>query len=730
MTRSGVRMKRSSRSSKAGVSDLTGASAAAGPEADGPATPNPVAWLRAHPALAALLALSLILLLAHSWVYRFLTDDAYISFRYARNLADGHGLVFNPGMERVEGYSNFLWVLILAGFDALGAPIEISAQVLSVAATVGLWVLIVHETLRWLPAPGRAWLVLVPAWAMAMTRSVAVWSTSGLETRLFELLLVAAALRLVREVEAVMGGAASRPWAAVLLALAALTRPDGMLLSVSALAMAGAWLLAHGRFQPRQFAMLVAPFVILVGAHLAFRLAYYGEWLPNTYHVKIGGRLWWDLGFLYVSAFVLEYACYLWIPLLVSGVTALVRQGRSFFPLLIAGMLIPHMVYVVAIGGDHFEYRPLDLIFPFAFLLIYHGARAWARTPLRTAGGAVLLAAMAIGLWELPFQAHRQMPDFHAAGFPGGWMHRVEAREFLSPDRDPIYSLPGLRRIAEMHRRLVSGITTHFAGIRQEEHRWFLASVKPSGLALRQLMDDGRLPRDTYLALPCVGVISYVTGLRVLDMSGLNDSHVARSPFFQKWTLAHDKKATEEYVLSRGADLWTGVRPVCAVDSADFNQALEETLAGKATYFAAAIGNHDYLLGRPLDLERLARLIPRLRFDAMSDARFRERSTSDAIAMYQERLSEAPDDDAARTRLATLLGDRGEFARALPLFEEAAARNPDDGRLWMRVGWCHAGLGKPREAVEALEKSIAISRSQGQNETAADAERILGTLVK
>src|SRR5215468_3827839 len=75
-----------------------------------------------------LLALALLgtlgLLLWHAAVYWFLTDDGYISFRYARNLAHGHGLVFNPGHERVEGYTNLLWVLILAAGNLLGAPPE------------------------------------------------------------------------------------------------------------------------------------------------------------------------------------------------------------------------------------------------------------------------------------------------------------------------------------------------------------------------------------------------------------------------------------------------------------------------------------------------------------------------------------------------------------------------------------------------------------------------------
>ena len=64
----------------------------------------------------ALLAGNLPWLVALAWLASaawFLCDEAFISFRYARNLVEGHGLVFNPG-ERVEGYANFPWVLELA----------------------------------------------------------------------------------------------------------------------------------------------------------------------------------------------------------------------------------------------------------------------------------------------------------------------------------------------------------------------------------------------------------------------------------------------------------------------------------------------------------------------------------------------------------------------------------------------------------------------------------------
>ena len=67
----------------------------------------------------------------------FLCDDAFISFRYVRNLLEGHGLVFNPG-EYVEGYSNFLWVLELAAiWELSGVAPERAAPWLSVAFTAG-----------------------------------------------------------------------------------------------------------------------------------------------------------------------------------------------------------------------------------------------------------------------------------------------------------------------------------------------------------------------------------------------------------------------------------------------------------------------------------------------------------------------------------------------------------------------------------------------------------------
>ena len=67
----------------------------------------------------------------------FVCDDAFISFRYARNLLEGHGLVYNPG-EYVESYSNFLWVLELTALGGVfGLRPEHTAPWLLVACTGG-----------------------------------------------------------------------------------------------------------------------------------------------------------------------------------------------------------------------------------------------------------------------------------------------------------------------------------------------------------------------------------------------------------------------------------------------------------------------------------------------------------------------------------------------------------------------------------------------------------------
>src|SRR3954469_12452647 len=133
-----------------------------------------------------LLAIAAVVLVVHACAYDFVTDDAYISFVFSRNLAEHGQLAFNVG-QPVEGYTNFLWTAILGLLMMLGARPEVTSLVLGAACAVGT----LYVTFRVLDrALGRAsWWSLVPAVLLASSSGFACWTSGGLETQLFTLLV-------------------------------------------------------------------------------------------------------------------------------------------------------------------------------------------------------------------------------------------------------------------------------------------------------------------------------------------------------------------------------------------------------------------------------------------------------------------------------------------------------------------------------------------------------------
>lgn len=150
------------------------------------------------------------------------------------------------------------------------------------------------------------------------------------------------------------------------LAAASYTRPEGLLIAACCFGwFAGQRILTSKRLRldPADAFSLVAPFVVLVVAHFFFRHAYYGEWWPNTYYAK-HVRPWYESGFRYLWAAALETGLYLLLPLAVLALRETWRARRDLsyaLPLLCIGL---HAAYLFRIGGDHFEYRPLDFYWP------------------------------------------------------------------------------------------------------------------------------------------------------------------------------------------------------------------------------------------------------------------------------------------------------------------------------------------------------------------------------
>jgi hypothetical protein len=316
-------------------------------------------------------------LVVHARQLWFVCDDAFISFRYARNLVDGAGLVFNAG-ERVEGYTNFLWTLVSAAALALGARPETVVPVVSAVCAVATGAL------------------------LAANSGYAAWATGGLETASFTLCVTALVLVLARALDRSDGRAivATAPLAL----LVVLGRPDGHLVAgVATLALA--WAAARGRIAGKTFGLWLALWLVPDALYQGWRVAYYGHVFPNSFALRGSGFSIAEGGG-YVGGAIVRLGLWLWaLPFLVLAV-----RRRAFA---LAGAIVPLACAVIAlqagfvalVGGDFMDLgRYLVPVLPLAAIL---AGAAWAqvvaeaarRPAARTAlASAVLVAAVGLGV--------------------------------------------------------------------------------------------------------------------------------------------------------------------------------------------------------------------------------------------------------------------------------------------------------------------------------------------
>jgi hypothetical protein len=340
--------------------------------------------------------------------YYVLIDDAMISMTYARNLADGQGLVWQAG-PHVEGYTNFLWTIWMGFLHLLPFPertVGLSVMV-SGAAILVATLLVVRSLCRRL-VPDRPWVPPAAMLLVGLCFSLDFWTLRGMETGLCALLL-ALAVHLVLGLRAevsdrrvVMLG--------VVLAAAVLTRDDMIVAALVVLAFA-AYFQRH-RWR-RSLGIAGGILLAAFAAHAAFRLAYYGDALPNTYYLKLAGiplntRLHRGLVGL---AWTTLTGLYLTFALAALALVCARRTSREPALALLAGVVASECVYSVYVGGDfaeqlQFPNRFLAPVLPLAMVLAAVGLSDLARREGRRGArlGAVgfgivllILAAVAQG---------------------------------------------------------------------------------------------------------------------------------------------------------------------------------------------------------------------------------------------------------------------------------------------------------------------------------------------
>ncbi len=153
-------------------------------------------------------------------------DDSFISFRYAENLVSGHGLVYNPG-EIVEGYTCFLWVILLAIGTAIGIPAPLFSQILGSLLLIGT-VLLIFYAYRFIKSIDSN-TSAAAALFLGTCGIFGPWASSGMEVGMFTFLLLFSILLYIHAGEA-SNGKRSFALLGILLGTLAMTRPEGILI--------------------------------------------------------------------------------------------------------------------------------------------------------------------------------------------------------------------------------------------------------------------------------------------------------------------------------------------------------------------------------------------------------------------------------------------------------------------------------------------------------------------
>ncbi len=444
-------------------------------------------------------------LVARFW---FVTDDAYISFRYARNLAEGNGLRYNPGEHLpVEGFSNYPWVALAACVERFGGdPTRVMPAVSALAGS--LLLLLVFRALRGPLALSRP-VAFGATLVLACCTPFAVWSTGGLETMTFALVLFAAFERLVlaRRAHGLAGG--------LLVLLAALSRQEGVYWG--ALVLAAAWASRRARREPIARALCVALAVAGLGFALftAWRLHTYGAFLQSSASAKLAGGLRSDRlarGLRYVAVQHLTTLSLCAIPL---GAAAGLARARRPVGAAVLVFALGFPVFAILVSGDFMAFGRF-LAPGLAF-----GALAWGYLleDVRRAGGRAACTATALGLAVLSL-------------LPAWDLHLVPA---------------SVRRALDFRAQL-EGIPSEFAYWRRqklETQRWV-----QRGRALAQISRPG----DSIL-LSAIGAIGYYSNLFVFDRLGLVTREVALLPppaDISDRMPGHDHPVSFEWFLERG----------------------------------------------------------------------------------------------------------------------------------------------------------------------------------
>ncbi len=409
-----------------------------------------------------------------------LADDAMISMKYAKNLSEGNGLVWQAGEERVEGFTNLLWVLYMAIFHLFSIPAAKMSLFIQLSCVVFLVInLFVVRKLAGILS-GNSYLVEIMAvFFTAFYFPLNYWSIHGFETGILTLLINTSLLLYLR------AGEDDRkhllPF--VILAVSTLIRLD---MAVPYFMLFIFHLFSMKKNRIRKSLTFLAPLLIVLAAQTVFRFLYYGELLPNAYYLKMTGYP----AFLRILRGFLVFIDFLWKPafLLYLLPLVLVFSKKSKTLRLPALLVLGQVGYSIYVGGDSWEWygicnRFIVVAMPLFFILfasaIHKMIEQYQRRPFtkfhRYLSKVYLIAFLILG--QFAFNATNKRDDF------APWLLT-----------NPPFEVEGIKANLDM------------------------------GLLIEKITFP-----DAKIALTWAGTVPYFINRKYIDLLGKNDRKIART---------------------------------------------------------------------------------------------------------------------------------------------------------------------------------------------------------
>ncbi len=304
---------------------------------------------------------SLFLFCAIFWIIAYLilgnwfTDDAYITFRYARNFFNGFGLVFNAG-EYVQGYTNFLWIIFLTGMKYLHINFQTSAILINSMSFILFSYIIFCFLLKLFPGKPKIFYHLSVVLFLSAPNLLSWVVGGGLEEPLFTTLLAVSFYFLFYKEGKTLGS--------IFFVISTLVRPEGCLFFFLALF----YLVYFEKCKKKNLFIFLIVYIVPITCYLIWTYFYYGSILPNTFYAKVSFSLQGIFeGIHYLYRYLMSSPFIL--LLLIISIMGIKRKKEKikFFWIIV----IIFICYLIVVGGDFmYAYRFFLPILPFIYFLL------------------------------------------------------------------------------------------------------------------------------------------------------------------------------------------------------------------------------------------------------------------------------------------------------------------------------------------------------------------------